>query len=130
MLHLKMIILMTGIQLNKNFSNMSYQSTTGWPRHREFGSYVFPDRENTGNFVITQGKFLRHRENIFDCIHKCKKHVSLHIFKKKNFSLALLGIISTFKYQYICCPSFFLYHICYKYHPNLFRQFYKQIYIM
>ena len=30
---------------------------------------LFPDRENTGNFVITQGKFLRHRENIFDCIH-------------------------------------------------------------
>ena len=25
---------------------------------------LFPDRENTGNFVITQGKFLRHRENI------------------------------------------------------------------
>ena len=30
---------------------------------------LFPDRENTGNFVVTQGKFLRHRENIFDCIH-------------------------------------------------------------
>ena len=30
---------------------------------------LFPDRENTGNFVITQGKFLRHRENIFDCIN-------------------------------------------------------------
>ena len=25
---------------------------------------LFPDRENTGNFFITQGKFLRHRENI------------------------------------------------------------------
>ena len=25
---------------------------------------LFPDRENTGNFVITQGKFLRHKENI------------------------------------------------------------------
>ena len=22
---------------------------------------LFPDRENTGNFVVTQGKFLRHR---------------------------------------------------------------------
>ena len=31
--------------------------------------FLFPDRENTGNFVITQGKFLRHRENIIDCIH-------------------------------------------------------------
>ena len=30
---------------------------------------LFPDRENTGNFVVTQGKFLRHRENIFDCIY-------------------------------------------------------------
>ena len=26
---------------------------------------LFPDRENTGNFAVTQGKFLRHRENIF-----------------------------------------------------------------
>ena len=26
---------------------------------------LFPDRENTGNFALTQGKFLRHRENIF-----------------------------------------------------------------
>ena len=30
---------------------------------------LFPDRENTGNFVVTQGKFLKHRENIFDCIY-------------------------------------------------------------
>ena len=30
---------------------------------------LFPDRENTGNFVVTQGKFLRHRENIFDCTY-------------------------------------------------------------
>ena len=26
---------------------------------------IFPDRENTGNFALTQGKILRHRENIF-----------------------------------------------------------------
>ena len=26
---------------------------------------LFPDRENTGNFALTQGKILRHRENIF-----------------------------------------------------------------
>ena len=26
---------------------------------------TFPDRENTGNFALTQGKILRHRENIF-----------------------------------------------------------------
>ena len=30
---------------------------------------LFPDRENTENFVVTQGKFLRHRENFFDCIY-------------------------------------------------------------
>ena len=45
---------------------------------------LFPDRENTGNFVVTQERFLRHRENIFDYIHYCKKHVSLDIFSKKN----------------------------------------------
>ena len=78
---------------------------------------LFPDRENTGNFVVTQGKFLRHRENIFDCIYSCKKHVSLYIFSK-FFSLASLGIISHFKlflyelflpiyllYQYIYCTN-------------------------
>ena len=26
---------------------------------------LFPDRENTGNLSLTQGKILRHRENIF-----------------------------------------------------------------
>ena len=26
---------------------------------------LFPDRENTGNFTLTQGKILRHRENMF-----------------------------------------------------------------
>ena len=26
---------------------------------------LFPDRENTGNFALTQGTILRHRENIF-----------------------------------------------------------------
>ena len=57
---------------------------------------LFPDRENTGNFAVTQGKFLRHRENIFDCIYDCKKHVSLHIFSI-FFSLALLGILSSFR---------------------------------
>ena len=26
---------------------------------------LFPDKENTGNFALTQGKILRDRENIF-----------------------------------------------------------------
>ena len=30
---------------------------------------IFPDRENTGNLAVTQGKFLRHREKNFDCIY-------------------------------------------------------------
>ena len=99
---------------------------------------LFPDRENTGNFVVTQGKFLRHRENIFDWIYYCKKHISLYIFSK-NFCLTLLGIMSHFKlllyelflpiyllYQYIYCTM----SHSYKYQPNLFRQFLKQIEIM
>ena len=57
---------------------------------------LFPDRENTGNFAVTQGIFVRHRENIFDCIYHCKKHVSLHIFSI-FFSLASLSILSSFR---------------------------------
>ena len=30
----------------------------------------FPDRENTGNFVVTQGTFLKHGENIFDLMQE------------------------------------------------------------
>ena len=57
---------------------------------------LFPDRENTGNIAVIQGTFLRHGENIFDCIYHCKKHVSLHIFSN-FFSLALLRILSNFR---------------------------------
>ena len=65
---------------------------------RKTGNLVllFPDRENTGNFLVTQGNFLRHRENIFDCIYYCKRHVSLHIFTN-FFNLALLGMCSSFR---------------------------------
>ena len=37
--------------------NLRNRVATG-TRKREFGS--FPDRENTGNFVVTRGKNLRH----------------------------------------------------------------------
>ena len=58
---------------------MSGKSKHGGPRHRETGNLVlFPDRENTGNFVVT-GKIFETQENIFDCIYYCKKHVSLHL---------------------------------------------------
>ena len=90
---------------------------------------LFPDRENTGNFAVTQGIFLKHRENIFDCIYHCKKHVFLHIFSI-FFSLTSLGILSTFRwlflilfllvYQYIYFPIFFPYHISYKVSTKLF----------
>ena len=50
--------------------NKPNKAFTGWPRHRDQGKQgiwflLFPDRENTGNFALTQGKILRHRENIF-----------------------------------------------------------------
>ena len=79
---------------------------------------LFPDRENTGNFALTQGKILRHRENIFlwhrekfwdtGKIFFCDREKFRHreniwlwllkwkvclLFKfQKNFSLASLGI--------------------------------------
>ena len=97
---------------------------------QEIWFLLFPDRENTGNFVVTQGKFLEHKENIFDCIYYCKKHVSHHIFS--NFlSLALLGILSTFKSLFLDAISasmftFLLYFyitLVSKYQPNLVGQF-------
>ena len=78
---------------------------------------TFSRQRKHREFCCNTGKVLRHRENIFDWIHWCKKHVSLHIFSN-FFSLALLGITSSFKaycfYQYIYSPTFFLYYICYK----------------
>ena len=56
---------------------------------------LFPDRENTGNFVVTQGKFLRHRENILTIYILQKGCFSSNIFKK--ICLALLGIVSSFR---------------------------------
>ena len=53
---------------NKNRMNLN----AAWPRrreNREFGSYFFQTGKTQGIFVVTQGKFLRHRENIFDCIY-------------------------------------------------------------
>ena len=73
--------------------------STGWPQHRENRIWfsLFPGRENTGNFVVTWGKNMRHRENIFDCIYYCKKNVSLQIFSN-FFSLASLCILSSFSW--------------------------------
>ena len=42
---------------------------------------LFPDKENTGNFVVTQGNFLRHSENIFDYLLTQK---AWHNFSFKN----------------------------------------------
>ena len=89
---------------------------------------LFPDRENTGNFVVTQGKCLRHGE-IFLTIFIDVKSMFLFIFSN-FFGLTSLCIISRLKdsymyyfYQYIDCPTFLLYRMCYKYQTNLLRYF-------
>ena len=48
---------------------------------------LFPDRENTGNFAVTQGKFLRHRENILTVFITAK---SMFPFTYFQFFLASL----------------------------------------
>ena len=61
---------------------------------------LFPDKENTGNFVVTQGNCLRHRENIFDCIYLCKK---LGIISHLKILLYELFLPIYLLYQYIYC---------------------------
>ena len=110
-----------GIIMCKNPPNKNRVTTAQGKRGIWF--LLFPDRENTGNIAVTQGKFLRHRENIFDCIYHCQKHVFLHIFSV-FFSLASLDILSSLRslflilfllvYQCIYCLTFFPYHIGYK----------------
>ena len=46
---------------------------------------LFPDRENTGNFVVTQGKFLKHRENILT-IYIDAKSMFLYTYFQKIFA--------------------------------------------
>ena len=46
-----------------------------------------PDRENTGNFVLTQGKIWQHRENIWTVIINIKKYV--YFFKIQKFFASL-----------------------------------------
>ena len=38
---------------------------------------LFPDRENTGNFAVTQGTFWRHRENILTVIINARNFRSI-----------------------------------------------------
>ena len=40
---------------------------------------LFPDRENTGNFVVTQGKIWKHKENILTVIINIR---SMFIFSR------------------------------------------------
>ena len=72
---------------------------------------LFPDRDNTGNFVVTQGKFLRHRE-IFLTVFISTK--SMFLFTYFQIFLALLCsawfLISkycymNYFYQYIYCTN-------------------------
>ena len=93
---------------------------------------LFPDRENTGNFAVTQGKFLGHRENIFDCIYHCKRHVSFTYFQiilaslRSAYFLVSDNCFWYYFFQYIYFPTFFPYHIGYKVSTKLiFWQFLK-----
>ena len=51
---------------------------------------LFPDRENTGNFAVTRGKYFRHTENIWSMIINTR--IILLFVNFKSFSLALLGM--------------------------------------
>ena len=58
------------IQCNNKLTFVStsiYRVATAQGKQGKQGIWflLFPDRENTGNFTLTQGKFLRHRENMF-----------------------------------------------------------------
>ena len=64
---------------------------------------LFPDRENTGNLVLTQGKICQHSENTWTMIINIK--VCLFFLISKIFSLALLGLIINFKVLCIFVPT-------------------------
>ena len=51
----------------KMYCSLSCRVATAQGKQGKQGIWflLFPDRENTGNFALTQGKILRHRENIF-----------------------------------------------------------------
>ena len=75
---------------------------------------LFPDRENTGNFVVTQGKFLRHRENILT-IYIDAKNMFLFIYFQKNFASLRSAYFLVSEdsclyhlYQYIYSLTFFI----------------------
>ena len=89
---------------------------------------LFPDRENTGNFAVTQGKIWKHRENNLTMIINVK---SKFIFLKlKFFYLILLCIIFTFVHVFphaICsnftciftlCVSIFIHNIYFRYETS------------
>ena len=73
--------------------------------HRKQGIWftVFPDRENTGNFAVTQRIFFRHRENILTVIINtrsmfCKSStvsVLSCLFKKVQEQCNLCGCLVT-----------------------------------
>ena len=44
---------------------------------------LFPDRENTENFAVTQGKYFKHRENIWTMIINTR--IILLFVNFKNF---------------------------------------------
>ena len=55
----------------KNVLNIWYNrvaTTQGKQGKQGIWFLLFPDRENTGNFAVTQGKYFRHRENLWTVI--------------------------------------------------------------
>ena len=76
---------------------------------------TFSRQEKKGNYFVTQGKFLRHKENIFDCIYYCKKHISLHIFSIFLASLCLAYFLVSDNCFFLIlflpvylCPTFYV----------------------
>ena len=71
---------------------------------------LFPDRENTGNFVVAQGKFLRHRENILTINAK-----SMFLFTYFQNILASLRLpyflISSLLLNELFLPIYLLYYV-------------------
>ena len=64
---------------------------SGWPRHaesREFGSNIFQTGK-AQNFAVRQGKFLRHRENIWTVIINTR----IKLFCKFQNCLASLCLV-------------------------------------
>ena len=62
---------------------------------------LFPDREHTGNFAVTQGKYFRHRENLWTVIINTR--IMLLFVNFKIFLLAITYNFSNIVKVYLIC---------------------------